>query len=204
MSLVMLSFYRDLSLVSGILIRVLNMDDQLITIFTPNNQAEFLIIKSMLEDQGIRTWSKNEHVQNLFGMGQLGTGYNFVTGPIRIQVLATDLARARETIENYFENDQNLEKADFYIKNNLNSVSDSESLSDEMALKKFLIRSFLYSFFWIFGLGSILGIYYAEQARRLVKRSCDRLRGKGFILFCYLYGIIGIFIAVIYFRGFLI
>jgi len=177
------------------------MNDELITIFTPNNQAEYLVIKSMLENQGIRTWTRNEHVQNLFGMGQLGAGYNFITGPIKILIHAHDETIAREIIENYLSSEQQISQPDSYLQRDSGYSLDPDSLNDEILLKKYLTRSLLFNFFWIFGIGSIIGVYYAERARALVGKSSQRLTGTGYILFLYLYGIGGILIAVLYFKG---
>jgi len=44
----------------------------------------------MLEEAGIRYYVKNEGLQNLFALGQFGTGFNPLVGPAVIQVRKSD------------------------------------------------------------------------------------------------------------------
>lgn len=60
--------------------------EELITIMIPDNPAVIPIVKSLLEGADIPYFAKNERIQNLFTIGEIGTGYNLLTGPIEIQV----------------------------------------------------------------------------------------------------------------------
>ena len=58
-----------------------------------------MIVKSLLEEAGIRYYAKDEGIQHLFGGGTFGTGFNPLTGPIQIQVSKDDLAEALELLK---------------------------------------------------------------------------------------------------------
>ena len=57
-----------------------NKKNQLTTVLKTVNQASITFAKSLLEDAGIKYFIKNEGSQNLFGAGQIGTGYNPIAG----------------------------------------------------------------------------------------------------------------------------
>lgn len=78
----------------------------LVTIYIPFNEADRLLIVSLLESNGIKCFSKGAGVQNLFGWGQTGTGFNVVTGPVEIQVLEEDVEKAREVLDCYLSDAQ--------------------------------------------------------------------------------------------------
>lgn len=59
---------------------------KLITIFVTGNEAEAAIVRGLLEDSGIPCVVLNDGLQNLFGIGQFGTGFNPIIGAIKIQV----------------------------------------------------------------------------------------------------------------------
>jgi hypothetical protein len=53
----------------------------------------------MLEANEIPFVVEGEGVQDLFGIGRLTGGNNFITGPVQIRVRAEDAERAREVLE---------------------------------------------------------------------------------------------------------
>jgi hypothetical protein len=67
---------------------------ELATALESSDPGEIMIVKSLLEDAGIRYYAKGEGIQYLFGGGTFGTGFNSLTGPIQIQVSIDDLAKA--------------------------------------------------------------------------------------------------------------
>jgi hypothetical protein len=69
---------------------------ELVTILETGDQSQVAVLKSMLEGAGIPCIARNERLQNLFGWGTVGTGYNVAMGPIRLQVLREDEETARE------------------------------------------------------------------------------------------------------------
>lgn len=79
------------------LILVSDMSD-LVTVFESADPALFAMARAALDGAGIRYVAQGEGVQDLFGIGRLGTGYSLVTGPPRIRVTSEDAERARELL----------------------------------------------------------------------------------------------------------
>ena len=67
-------------------------DSKLITIYRPQNKADFLIIEALLNSADIEYFSLNEGVQDLFG------GLNIVSTGIEIQVAEENVEKATELI----------------------------------------------------------------------------------------------------------
>ncbi len=77
-----------------------NLDkEKLVTVFKSGNEALIALAKSMLDEAEIKYLIKNEGVQDLLGLGVLGTGFNPLTGPIQIQVLPEDEVTAKEILK---------------------------------------------------------------------------------------------------------
>jgi hypothetical protein len=72
---------------------------ELVTVLETGDQSLVAIAKSVLEGAGIPCIARNERLQNLFGWGTIGTGFNVSMGPIRVQVLREDEAVAKELLE---------------------------------------------------------------------------------------------------------
>ena len=72
--------------------------NDLVTVFVSADPALFTMAKAALDGAGIRYVADGEGVQDLFGIGRLGTGYSLVTGPPRIRVTLEDAERARELL----------------------------------------------------------------------------------------------------------
>jgi hypothetical protein len=71
---------------------------ELVTVLETGDQSLVAIAKSVLDGAGIPCIARNERLQNLFGWGTIGTGFNAAMGPIRLQVLREDEAVARELL----------------------------------------------------------------------------------------------------------
>ena len=71
----------------------------LITVMESGDPGLIMVVKSLLEDAGIRYYAKGETAQNLFGGGTIGTGFNPLTGPTQIQVSKDDLEEALELLK---------------------------------------------------------------------------------------------------------
>jgi hypothetical protein len=76
--------------------RVLVSD--LVTVFESGDIALFALAKAALDQADIRYITDGEGLQDLFGMGRIGTGFNLITGPPRIRVTATNAQRARHVL----------------------------------------------------------------------------------------------------------
>ncbi len=78
---------------------------ELVTVFDTGEPADVLVAKSLLEAEGIEFFAKDEGVQDLFGAGRLGSGFNTMAGQVEIQVRPEDAERARQLLERLDEGD---------------------------------------------------------------------------------------------------
>jgi hypothetical protein len=58
----------------------------LVTVLETGSQTLVAVAGSVLDSVGIPYVAKNERLQNLFGWGSIGTGFNVAMGPVRLQV----------------------------------------------------------------------------------------------------------------------
>ena len=58
----------------------------LVTVLETGSQSLVAVAGSILDGAGIPYIARNDRLQNLFGWGSIGTGFNLVTGVIRMQV----------------------------------------------------------------------------------------------------------------------
>ena len=72
---------------------------ELTTVLETGDQSLVAVVKSMFDDAGIPCVARNERLQNLFGWGSIGTGFNAAMGPIRVQVLKEDEETAKELLK---------------------------------------------------------------------------------------------------------
>jgi hypothetical protein len=77
-----------------------DVNDAFVTILETGSQPRLLTARSLLESAGIPCLVNGEGLQDLFGLGRVGLGYNQVTGPARLQVRADQEQVARELITN--------------------------------------------------------------------------------------------------------
>jgi hypothetical protein len=71
---------------------------ELATVLETGDQTLIAVAKSVLGSAGIPCIARNERLQNLFGWGSVGAGFNAAMGPIRLQVLKEDEDVARELL----------------------------------------------------------------------------------------------------------
>jgi hypothetical protein len=71
---------------------------ELMTVLETGDQSLVAVARSVLDAAGIPCIAKNERLQNLFGWGTIGTGFNAAMGPIRLQVLREDAEVAKELL----------------------------------------------------------------------------------------------------------
>ncbi|HEY7111393.1 MAG TPA: DUF2007 domain-containing protein [Thermoanaerobaculia bacterium] len=71
---------------------------EMVTVLETGDQSLVAVAKSVLEGAGIPCIARNERLQNLFGWGAVGTGFNAAMGPIRLQVLKEDEETAKELL----------------------------------------------------------------------------------------------------------
>jgi hypothetical protein len=56
------------------------------TVFGTADPVLLMTVKALLEEAGIPYLARGEGMQDLFGLGRLGTGFNLVVGPMEVQV----------------------------------------------------------------------------------------------------------------------
>lgn len=71
----------------------------LVTVFAQGDSTQLIMAKLVLKADEIPFVVEGEGVQDLFGIGRLTGGNNFITGPAQIRVRAEDAERAREVLE---------------------------------------------------------------------------------------------------------
>jgi Putative prokaryotic signal transducing protein len=71
----------------------------LVTIYTAVNASLVPVIESVLRGAGIQFLLKSERVQDLFGWGRIGLGYNAIVGPVQVQVTTDDQEAAQELLK---------------------------------------------------------------------------------------------------------
>lgn len=203
-------------------------DSKLVTVYIPNDEAEHLTIVGLLESAGIKCYSKNAGVQNLFGAGQIGTGFNIAAGPIQIQVSEDTFERAKEIISEEFSDTKNSNKYEIpdicpacdsptgglpqcpdcgivfvpgsdYIES---ETTKSDSIPEvQEIVTRMVKKSMLFSIFWLAGIGSIFAIYYGWKSLKLIMESEEQIKGKGKAIFGIIFGILGVLVWIAFWFG---
>lgn len=74
-------------------------NEELVPVFETGNEAIVAVVKSILDEAQIRYLVEGEGVQDLFGVGVIGTGFNPITGPVVFKVMPEDEAYASELLK---------------------------------------------------------------------------------------------------------
>ncbi|OGS36057.1 MAG: hypothetical protein A2293_05990 [Elusimicrobia bacterium RIFOXYB2_FULL_49_7] len=74
-----------------------------VCVLRTGDQTVLAVAKSLLDGTDISYFVKNEAVQDLFGLGRLGTGYNPLVGPMEIWVPEENEFEAREILTDLTE-----------------------------------------------------------------------------------------------------
>jgi hypothetical protein len=69
-----------------------------VTVLATGDRLRIEMAKSLLDSAGLDYWVKGEGLQDLFGAGRIGSGFNFTIGPILLQVDKKDEATARDVL----------------------------------------------------------------------------------------------------------
>ena len=78
---------------------------QLTTVFSAGDPALIALAKSLLDGEQIDYVVRGEGVQDLFGWGRVGSGFNVITGPAQFDVREEDAQRARELLRDLAADD---------------------------------------------------------------------------------------------------
>jgi len=135
--------------------------NSMVTVLAAVDLVELAWAESALREHDIAFVTGNSAVQHLLGAGQIG-GRNLVTGPPEIQVAEADLERARRVLR-----DATAEATSPTLPPEL--APDTES-TEESASRKLAIRyarySAVWALFYLWGVGSLLGLYFGVKALR--------------------------------------
>lgn len=77
-----------------------NPSPKTVMVFASGNPAVIVIAKSILEDSKIPYIIKNEQLQSLFGLGNIGGVSNALSGPVEISVREEDAEVVLKLLEN--------------------------------------------------------------------------------------------------------
>jgi Putative prokaryotic signal transducing protein len=72
--------------------------EEFVSVLTIAEASLVPIVKSLLASENIRFFIKGEGVQDLFGPGRLGSGFNIITGPPVVYVEPDRAEEARELL----------------------------------------------------------------------------------------------------------
>jgi hypothetical protein len=72
---------------------------ELVRVFVALDGALTGVARSLLESEGIEYMVRFQGLQDLFGLGRIGTGYNLIAGPAEFWVRADDADRARQLLQ---------------------------------------------------------------------------------------------------------
>lgn len=73
--------------------------EKLVTVFETGKEAVAAVVKSILDEAQIKYLAQGEGVQDLFGVGVIGTGFNPITGPVEFKVMPEDAEYAMELLK---------------------------------------------------------------------------------------------------------
>lgn len=76
---------------------------ELVTILETGDPVLLAMTKSVLDEAEIPYVTKGEQLQNLFGAGQIGVGFNPITGGVQIQVREDDELESRALLEDLLD-----------------------------------------------------------------------------------------------------
>jgi len=68
---------------------------ELVPVFRTGDAGVIALAKSLLEGEGIEYMARGDGLQDLFGWGRLGGGFDYVVGPVEFVVRSDDALRVR-------------------------------------------------------------------------------------------------------------
>ena len=142
------------------------MGEKIITIFTTSDEIEANRVSQLLAQYEIDTYIHNAGSQDLFGMGRLGTGYNLAVGMLEVRIHENQQEKALVILKDELDLKDSSEPVSdsSVVEVDKQTIEQSEETTPENELKKrhlaYATRSVILSVAWLFGIGSLLGIYF--------------------------------------------
>ena len=75
----------------------------LVTVIESTDATLLTLMKALLDEAEIPYLARGEALQNLFGLGQLGTGFNPLIGAVRIEVRRDQADAARTLLSDFID-----------------------------------------------------------------------------------------------------
>lgn len=170
----------------------MNDDERFVVISTPASEVERMLVESLLSDAGISYSLRNVDVQNLFGAGQIG-GSNIITGPVQVIVAESDAELALDIMENRSEMERDAGSelsacpaCNAEIKgehecpecglvlvpagrssSGISGCSSGEEILPGKLYQTYSKYSLVWGILWIWGIGSLISIYYGIKALKI-------------------------------------
>ena len=135
-------------------------DGGMATVLATGDPAEQAFAESALREAGIAFATQRTAIQHMLGGGQIG-GVNLVTGPPEIQVAAADAERAREVIRGAREPGDPAEPAAAEL---VKEPESAEAVERRARAIRYARYSAVWSVLYVFGIGSILGLYFGIRS----------------------------------------
>ena len=159
------------------------MSQEMVTVLVASDAAEQAFAESVLREAGIAFSIRHAGVQHLVGAGQIG-GVNIATGPPEIQVASSDFLRANTL-----------------LREELGQAEPPEEPAEEARERTLAARYARYSAAWavlaLWGLGSLLGIFFGIQALRRSRGALPLTKGLAVFGICLgLFGLVALTAAV--------
>lgn len=166
------------------------IESNVVTVYVPRDEADHLAVGTILHNAGIEYYSKNAHVQNLFGAGQIG-GSNLITGGIEIQVAAGEAGKAKEVIDEFVGSGIDDSEMD-----DMGEAEDDSSPGAQEIVTRMINKCIVFSIFWFGGIGSILAIFFGLKALMRIKNENEvELKGRGKVIVGIIVGLLGVFLS---------
>ena len=88
------------------------LDEEWITVLETGDPVHLALAHSLLDTEGITARFPGEALQNLFGVGTMGAGFNIAVGPAAIQVPAHEAEQARELLAGLEQSSEPIDEED--------------------------------------------------------------------------------------------
>ena len=147
-----------------------------ICIYSGSDEIEVLQVKEILENNGILTYVKNLHTQNILGATKIFTGMDLLAGDIEIYINENDLDKALSLLNKEIKTvDIENEQCEDENEKNINDISENKNAENIDYYEKSIIgKSFVLSFFtflispFFFNIGYLMHLWKNKRGLAIV------------------------------------
>lgn len=159
------------------------MSDAMVTVLVARDAAEHAFAESVLREAGVPFASRNTADQNVAMAGQIGE-VNVVAGPPEIQVAPSDALRAKTLLHESLGQVEPLEEEE--------SAAEKQ---DRALATRYARISAVWAVLALWGVGSLLGVYFGIQALRRSRGTLTLT--KGLAIFGIALGLLGLAVTAV-------